>query len=301
MRTILEIASFLEFLGEPILVINEASEIVFVNSACANLFGYQKDQMLKFRIEDLTITSESLNHSELAEDYIRSNLPAKDMTERPLIPCINSEGKKFDTRISIANARIDNASYGVAILQDYTSIQKVISALESDSYVDVLTSLYNRRYLQKIIKTNSRVLSLWNSIGVLYLDLNQFKPVNDRLGHNAGDEILRTVANRLKSSVRFDDIIFRVGGDEFIVLLNLTEVADKLKFLENISNKICELISEPILVESRSIDISVSIGAGIYPDHKDDLSELIHYTDKAMYLSKNSAKLVSFVNQLPNK
>lgn len=301
MNSIEEVAHFLEFLGEPILIVNDSSEIAFVNSACASLFGYPKEKMQQLRIEDLMAKPENFNHSALTNNYIRKQLPPKDMTGRSLIPCVNSEGKKFETRISIASAKVANQLYGVAILQDYTSIQEIISDLESKSNIDVLTSLFNRRYLQNILKTNSRVLSVWNSIGVLYLDLNKFKPVNDDLGHDVGDEILKVVANRLKDSVRFDDIVFRIGGDEFIILLNLSDIPDKLETLRNISNNICKLISEPIFLSRCTVNIAVSIGAGIYPDHKDNLTELIHYADKAMYLSKNSGVSVSFVNQLPNE
>lgn len=295
MKSLSEVESFLEFLGQPILIINDASEIVFANSACLHLFGYQKNQMQQCRIEDLTSNSEKLNHAKIAKNFIRSKVSAKEMTERNLIPCIDSDGKKFDTRISIASARIGDELYGVAILQDYTSIQSVISELESKSNIDMLTGLFNRRYLHEVLKTDSRINNTWASTGVLYLDLNKFKPVNDNLGHKIGDEILKIVAVRLKDLVRFDDIVFRAGGDEFIILLNLTEVTDKLKILKKICSKICEIISKPIAADNSSVNISVSIGAGIYPDHKDELTELIDLADKAMYIAKNNGISVSFV------
>ncbi|MDB2705449.1 sensor domain-containing diguanylate cyclase [Pseudomonadota bacterium] len=300
MTAIEEVASFLEFLGEPILIINESSKIAFVNPACAELFGYQRDKMQHLQIEDLVAESKNLNHSALTKDYIHNQLPPRDMTGRSLVKCVNSEGKVFETRISIASAKIDNQFYGVAILQDYTSIQKIISDLESESNIDVLTNLFNRRYLQSILKENSRIQTLWDSIGVLYLDLNKFKPVNDDLGHSVGDEILKVVANRLKDTVRFDDVVLRIGGDEFIILLNLSGIPDKLVTLRNISNNICSLISEPIYLSHTTVNIAVSIGAGIYPEHKNNLTELIQAADKAMYTSKNNDLSVTFVNQLPN-
>ena len=143
MKSLAEVESFLEFLGQPILITNDVSEIVFANTACLHLFGYQKEQILQCRIEDLTCTLGNLNHAKLTENYIRSNAQAKEMTERNLIPCVDSKGKRFDTRISIASAKIDNKFYGVAILQDYTSIQNIISELESKSNIDILTGLFN--------------------------------------------------------------------------------------------------------------------------------------------------------------
>lgn len=301
MSNISEITDFLENLGEAILIVNDASEIIFVNSACASLFCYQKDQMLQLRVDDLMNKLQSPNHKKLVKKYVGSNSSAKEMMARTSMLCVNSKGEEFSARISIASVKIDEKIYGVATVQDYTSIQEKISALESSSNVDMLTSLFNRRYLHEVLKTRSRVLSAWDTIGVLYLDLNKFKSVNDKLGHKMGDSILKVVANRLKESVRFDDILFRVGGDEFLMLINLTGVSEKLEMIQNISNKICEQISEPISVQNHFINVGISIGAGIYPDDKNELNELIHHADKAMYLSKESATTVAFVNQLPNE
>ena len=297
MESLSEVVNFLEFLGQPILIINDQSEIVFANTACLNLFGYNEKQMLELRVDNLIFKPTNIDHRKLAEGYIFSNTSPKEMTERPLISCIDSDGKRFDSKVSIANAKIDNKIYGVAILQDYTSIQSEISELESESNRDVLTGLFNRRYLQKILEIDSPILTTWDSIGVLYLDLDKFKPINDTLGHKVGDEILKVIATRLQSLAHLDDIAFRVGGDEFIILLNFTEVHDKFKVLEKVSHKVNKVISEPIPIEKNYIDIGISIGGGIYPDHQGDLTELIHSTDKAMYIAKKNGMSVSFVNQ----
>lgn len=301
MSDISKITDFLELLGDPVLIANVSSEIIFANSACASLFGYTKNQMMQMHIDDLMSKPDSINHQQYVREFIYSSSTPKDMMTRTTIPCINSKGEGFNSRISIASVEISGELYGVATIQDYTSIQREISYLESNSNVDVLTNLFNRRYLEEVLKSNSRILATWQSIGVLNLDLNNFKPVNDNLGHAAGDSILKMVANRLKVSVRYDDVIFRMGGDEFLIFINLTNVADKYELLGSISNKISKLISDPFMLKNQPIHIGVSVGAGIYPDDKDDLRELIHRADKAMYLSKNNAGIVTFVNQLPEQ
>ena len=301
MTNFTEITDFLAFLGDAILIANDSSEIVFANQACSNLFGYEQDQIQKLRIDDLMVKSDQFHHQEFVTKYIRSNSAAKDMMARAAIPCINSMGEEFSARISIASVEIGGELFGVATIQDYTLIQKTISILKSKSNVDVLTNLFNRRYLNEVLKPNSRILSTWETVGVLYLDLNKFKPVNDTLGHGAGDEILKVVANRLKASIRFNDILFRVGGDEFLILLNLMDVPDKFEILQLISSKICETISDPIMVQDHAIDIGISIGVGIYPDHSDDLNNLINLTDKAMYLSKSGDDPVGYVYQLDDE
>lgn len=300
MTTFTEITDFLEFLGDAVLLTNNASEIIFANSACANLFDYQKSHITKLRLDDLLHNPQQLKHAEMVDKFISSQMPPKAMISRNIIPCVNSKGEELNARISIANVEIDNKPYGIATIEDYTPIHKKISDLELNSNVDPLTNLFNRHYLNEVLKPKSRVLLSWKEVGVMYLDLNKFKPVNDKYGHKAGDTILKTVANRLKESVRYDDIIFRIGGDEFLILLNLTDISHKYETLLNIGKKIRHKISEPILVERDYTNIGVSIGGGIYPDDDGDLSELIHSADKAMYLSKNSTSFIHFVSKLPN-
>ena len=295
MQTLTEVGNFLEFLAQPILISNSTSEIVFANTACLRLFGYSKAQMLQRRIDNLTTSIKHLDHAKLTKEYILSNATAKEMSERNLIPCIDSQGNKFTSRISIANAHIGEEHYGVAILQDFTSVQNKISELENQSNIDVLTGLFNRRYLHEILKTDSRVHTAWHATGVLYLDLNNFKPVNDGLGHRIGDKILQIVANRLRELVRFDDIVFRDGGDEFLILLNMTDVTNKFKVLEKICRKIGNIIASPIITKEHTVNISASIGAGIYAAQHGDLAEFIHAADQAMYVAKKSGISVSFV------
>lgn len=298
MSDIIKITDFLDSLGDPILISNEESEIVFANSACAKLFGYTKEQMLKLKLEALMYDPGLIKHSKYVKDFVQSSSAPKDMMTRSTIPCMDANGKTFNSRISISSAQVNGVRYGVASIQDFTAVQQEISSLASYSNVDVLTNLFNRRYLEEVLKPNSRILATWKAIGVLYLDLNKFKPVNDNLGHAAGDSVLKMVANRLKVSVRYDDVIFRTGGDEFLIFINLTNVDDKFELLKSISKKISKLISDPFLLKNHPINIGVSVGAGIYPDDNDNLSELIHSADIAMYLSKKNNGEATFVSQM---
>lgn len=301
MSDLATITGFLENLGDPVLISNKDSEIVFANSACAELFGYTKDQMEKLRIDALMFDPGQVKHTKYVKQFISAHSEAKDMMTRNTIPCMGANGKSFNSRISISSVEIGRELYGVAIIQDYTSVYREITSLATNSNVDILTNLFNRRYLEEVLKSNSRILAAWKAIGVLYLDLNKFKPVNDTLGHAAGDSVLRMVANRLKVSVRFDDVVFRMGGDEFLILINLTDVDEKAILLNSIGGKIKKLISDPFQIKNQSVEIGVSVGAGIYPDDTDDIRELIHRADKAMYMSKKNSGTVNFVSELPGQ
>lgn len=298
MNDLATVTGFLEQLGDPVLIANDESEIIFANTACADLFAYTKEQMMKLRIEALMYDPRKIKHSKYVRKFISSHESAKDMMTRTTIPCMGANGKTFNSRISISSIEVSGVNYGVAIIHDYTIVHQEISNLATDSNVDVLTNLFNRRYLEEVLRSNSRILATWKAIGVLYLDLNKFKPVNDTLGHAAGDSILKMVANRLKVSVRYDDVVFRTGGDEFLIFINLTNVDEESELLKSISNKIRKLITAPFKLKNKPVNIGVSVGAGIYPDDNDNIHELIHITDKAMYQSKRNAGAVTFVSEL---
>ena len=123
-------------------------------------------------------------------------------------------------------------------------------------------------------------------MSVLYLDLNNFKQVNDSLGHAAGDELLQEVANRLKQCLRDLDTVARMGGDEFVVLLENIRLPEHAS---NIAKKIRNAISQPIKIEGRSLCILPSIGIALYPDHGDEAQQLLRHADEAMYFEKKNS------------
>jgi len=295
MSTFEEISGFLECLGDAIIIVDKSSSILFANRACIDLFGYTNQDMRDLTISDLMGKSVKLKHPDLVHKFINSKARARTMMTRASMPCINATGKPFNARISISTVTIDNQSYGIATIQDFTSLQKEIEHLEVTSHQDILTGLYNRRYLQQITEQNSRILDAWHDIGVIFIDLDQFKPVNDHYGHEVGDAILKVVSNKIKGCVRFDDIVFRLGGDEFVILMNLTEITDKRATLKTICEKIHHEVSRPIKTHEHEIIIGLSAGCGLYPENSASLKELINLADKAMYSSKKSGQTVTFI------
>jgi diguanylate cyclase (GGDEF)-like protein len=115
------------------------------------------------------------------------------------------------------------------------------------------------------------------------LDIDQFKKVNDSLGHPAGDQLLKEFGNRLSRAVRKTDTISRTGGDEFIVLL--TELADS-EHPAIVAQRILQAVNRPFLIGDQEVRITASIGISNYPDHGEDLETLIKHADTAMYRAK---------------
>lgn len=154
---------------------------------------------------------------------------------------------------------------------------------------DALTGLPNRRLFMEMSRTHlTRAKRSRKHFGLLYVDLDRFKSINDTLGHHVGDILLQTVATRLKSALRESDVIARMGGDEFTVMLNeLDSVADMV----NVASKIIELISRPCTnLDGHDIQVSPSIGIAVFPQDGHNVETLCQNADAAMYQSKRSGR-----------
>jgi len=122
-------------------------------------------------------------------------------------------------------------------------------------------------------------------VGALFIDRDGFKPVNDTLGHEAGDVVLRQIAQRLQSAMRQSDTVSHVGGDEFVVLATAVEQRHEL---DRLAERLLVAIKRPCEVEGGTATVSASIGMAIYPDHATDPAELIRRADAAMYEAKRA-------------
>jgi diguanylate cyclase (GGDEF)-like protein/PAS domain S-box-containing protein len=172
------------------------------------------------------------------------------------------------------------------IVVDSTKRKKAEEKLTFLAFHDSLTGLPNRRKLDhELLKTLSEAKEKKMKVGVLFLDLDRFKYINDSLGHKMGDKVLQVIADRLKDSLRKDDIISRQGGDEFVILLkNLTTIED----IEETAARINDMIADPIRLLGNEFVLSASIGMSIFPDHGYEAEGLIQKADQAMYLAKES-------------
>lgn len=153
------------------------------------------------------------------------------------------------------------------------------------SMYDSLTGLANRQNLYdklQYITANSNRNK--NKFALLFLDLDNFKNINDTLGHHIGDALLKVIATRLKSVLRENDLVARIGGDEFIVILN--DIKNEESILEGIE-KILGIFKKEIIVKGKILKSSTSIGCALYPDDSKDINELMKYADMAMYSAKD--------------
>ncbi|MFD0739283.1 EAL domain-containing protein [Lysobacter koreensis] len=169
----------------------------------------------------------------------------------------------------------------VVALHDITERKEAERRLQQLAHYDTLTGLPNRRlFYQSLHEALAHARVQGWIVAVLYLDLDHFKTVNDTLGHEVGDELLRQVGNRLMQRLRARDVVGRLGGDEFGILLvgplAVAAVADKVR----------EIFQAPFVLEGRELQISASVGITVYPDDASDPDTLMKYADTAMYEAK---------------
>lgn len=175
----------------------------------------------------------------------------------------------------------------IALYHDITQLKNAAEVAFHQANYDTLTELANRHlFFQQLSREMSRARRAGKHVGLLFMDLNKFKPVNDQFGHEAGDFVLKTVANRWQACVRSGDTLARLGGDEFALIVgDLTQATEA----GPIAQKLIDAITAPIeLPEGQQCGIGVSIGISIYPDNALEMDSLIAAADTAMYESKHS-------------
>jgi diguanylate cyclase (GGDEF)-like protein len=166
-------------------------------------------------------------------------------------------------------------------------LEQLKDQLDHDASHDSLTALANsRRFTEELERVSARGRP-GDLVGVLFCDLDGFKDVNDHYGHDAGNDLLVEVANRLRASVRPGDLVARVGGDEFVIMLTRLESAAPAAA---IAERVCALLREPILLGSDAVCISTSVGIALAPADRADTADLVRRADAAMYQAKSEGK-----------
>ena len=209
------------------------------------------------------------------------------------------EGEMWDKRkngeiypeqlnISAVKNRSGNITHFIGSFSDISEIKEKEERLKQLAHFDSLTGLANRlffreRFEQAIVQAERDQ----QNVALLYIDLDNFKPVNDIYGHDVGDSVLKISALRLKQTIRGVDTISRLGGDEFAIILhNIKEIDDA----GSVANKIIENISKTIIINEIEIEVGCSIGISVYPEHNDQLDDLLKFADVAMYHAKQLGK-----------
>lgn len=278
-------ATVFENTVDGIMVTDENGTILSVNQAFSDITGYPAE-------EAVGQTPRLLRSNHHEPEFHASFW--KEISEqgewRGEIWNRRKNGEVFPTLQSITRVAGEEGELGryISVFHDITEVWQKNERHRHLAFHDALTALPNRTLLlerlERQIVMNERQP---RCLAVLFLDLDGFKRVNDTLGHAIGDEVLKTVANKLQSLVRQTDTVARLGGDEFVVLLDSPENQDEV---ENIANRIIASINEPMEVSGAVAHVGTSIGIAMNPKHGESPADFLKSADAAMYQAKHEGK-----------
>jgi diguanylate cyclase (GGDEF)-like protein/PAS domain S-box-containing protein len=181
-----------------------------------------------------------------------------------------------------------NVTGAVSAAIDITARKSAEEQIRRMAHFDALTNLPNRVLLMDRLE-QAIAMSARNQThtGVLFIDLDHFKSINDTLGHHVGDLLLQEVADRLREDVREVDTVSRLGGDEFVIIVPELRQLDDAR---HIARKLLQSLSEPYVVSGQKLEVTPSIGVSVFPDHATEPSALIRLADQAMYKAKQEGR-----------
>jgi two-component system cell cycle response regulator len=220
------------------------------------------------------------------DDYV----PVLAITSEPSykVAALKAGAKDFISKPFLLDEALTRVRNMLEIRLLHDAARRAVTTAEILSQQDPLTGLGNRRLITKRISAalaNARRNQ--NAMAVIYLDLDGFKHINDTLGHSAGDAVLISVARRLKTLVREEDTVARVGGDEFMITLWQIKNASDVSI---VAAKLIESVSKTYNVENHTVTVTTSAGIGIYPEHGEDVDSLMRSADAALYEAKRAGK-----------
>lgn len=282
-------ATVFEHSTAAILVTDPAGYIVQVNNAFSRVSGYSSQQILDQLPSMLTADTQQANH--LA--YVVKQLNLQGSWEGE-VWLKRRNGEKFPAWVGITAAKDDEGdlvSY-VCFFSDISERKASEQRIHRLAYYDALTQLPNRTLFQDRLHSALQHGERHNEwVVLMFLGLDRFKPINDSLGHAAGDRMLKEVAVRLCACVDSDDTVARMGGDEFTLLLqsqNSREVA--LTRAIHVGEQILASLAQPFILEGREFFVTASIGIALSPQDGNELSQLMKNADTAMYHAKERGK-----------
>ena len=291
-----------------LVVVSPAGTIQTVNQRTLTMFGYSEDELLGTMAATLfTPDDEAVLSPNLINTLVK-NGPLKDAD----VTCLTKAGGRFPAHFSGSAMHNEEGELEgiICVINDITELKNAEHTLRKMAHYDALTGVANRNlFFEKLENAIRETRRDERIFALLYLDLDNFKPINDSMGHDIGDLVLKTIADRLQEVVRTGDTVARMGGDEFTIILNALHSAADAEIL---ARKITEAISAPFAVNGCDCAVGASIGISLFPEDGSNTEILVNKADYAMYQAKaagrntfcrfsEAAKPYTFPGEYPKK
>ena len=273
----------MEGAGDAIILMEESGKIVEVNRRAVEQFGYSRDALL------------GMHGSELFPPEVQAEVKARydrlvQTGERidSTSTAMRRDQRTFPMDIVESRVELQGKCLMLAIFRDISERKAAEERIHYLAYHDSLTGLPNRTLLIDRLEQAIRQAHRHNAmLGVIFIDLDNFKTVNDTLGHEFGDELLQGAAMRIRSALRSEDTVARLGGDEFIVLISDPKTTQDVAY---VAGKIIESMAVPFIISGHTFHITCSIGMSVYPRDGKDSGVLMRTADEALYQVKKEGR-----------
>lgn len=267
---------------DAIFVVDKKCRIQRLNRAASELFKLPGDEVIG------TPCYRLIHGSDQPPDYcpgrltLASGRPGQAELIDSCLPGI------FEETTTLVHEGADGEPAVVHLLKDLTQVKASEEEIKRLAYYDSLTGLPNRvLFEERLLATVNACLHTEQPAAVLFVDLDQFKIVNDTLGHSAGDQLLQVIARRLEGCLRQSDVVARFGGDEFVIIVSHLGPGNNVV---EIAGKLLKVLSQPMELGGERINCSASIGVALFPRDGKDVETLLKHADVAMYQAKASGR-----------
>jgi diguanylate cyclase len=279
------LANALSSIADAVFITDRAGRIVWANEAFSRLSGYAANEILGASPARLKSGRQDAGfYRELWQTILAGSVWRGEVVER------RNDGSLYtvDETITPLRDAAGNITHFIAVLRDITSRKNERDRDRFLAYHDNLTGLPNRAlFLRLLEQALVHCARSGRRLAVLFVDLDHFKPVNDTLGHQLGDLLLETVAERLRASVRKSDVVARLSGDEFTVIQ--TDLVDS-RPARALARTLVRALGRPYKLKGRDVQVGASVGTSIYPDDGTSPEELLQRADLAMYRAKEQGR-----------
>jgi diguanylate cyclase (GGDEF)-like protein/PAS domain S-box-containing protein len=276
-----------------IITINADGKITHFNRAAEQTFGYRKDFVIGRNVAEIIIPPHYRERHLAGMQHFLSTGETRVMNRRVELSAMRADGSEFPAELTITRLNREGPPLLTAFLRDITDRKKAESEIHNLAFYDALTQLPNRRLMRDRLQHALATCSRYHGHGaVLFIDLDNFKTLNDTRGHALGDMLLVEVGLRLRHCIRGEDTIARLGGDEFVVMLeNLHNDAHIAAIeAEQVGDKLRLELSQPYLLQGLEYHSTCSVGIALFSDASISVDELLKRADTAMYESKRAGR-----------
>jgi diguanylate cyclase (GGDEF)-like protein/PAS domain S-box-containing protein len=277
--------NYLEYAPDGVYMSDVKGTFLYGNRRCEEIIGYRREELIGKNFLELNLlTEKSLNK---AAQLLQANMEGKP-TGPDEIELISKGGRLIPVEISTSMVQHMDQGIVLAFVRDITDRKQMEEKIRQMAYHDYLTGLPNRKlFYDRLGIALAQSQRNQKKVGIVMLDLDNFKGVNDTLGHDVGDLLLKAAVDRLSSALRKGDTVARFGGDEFVLIFpDLKGIEDAIL----VAQKIVDSFHKPFLIDTHQLVVTTSIGIAVYPNDGIDEDILLRNADIAMYQAKQAGR-----------